>query len=240
MSGPFVCYRLLLAALVLCALIGCLVDAGHQPIWSAAAVSLPGAVPRASLRHWPVYLTNLGLLGLAVHLALSAAVVVERLVHHHHHGATEAKMTWLTRLSWLFYTTTTVIGLTISLVFWTVIFPFHQSDGLSFVSIVGHALNSVVLLADLWISGRPWRLAHVYQPMAVLVGYVIFLVVYWSAGGTNHFGHNYVYKAFDMGRIWSTWPFLFLPLIVLPIHGLVWALHAARDGLHRRWCVLGR
>ena len=86
MSGPFVCYRLLLAALVLCALIGCLVDAGHQPIWSAAAVSLPGAVPRASLRHWPVYLTNLGLLGLAVHLALSAAVVVERLVHHHHHG----------------------------------------------------------------------------------------------------------------------------------------------------------
>ena len=86
MSGPFVCSRLLLAALVLCALIGCLVDAGHQPIWSAAAVSLPGAVPRASLRHWPVYLTNLGLLGLAVHLALSAAVVVERLVHHHHHG----------------------------------------------------------------------------------------------------------------------------------------------------------
>ena len=46
-------------------------------------------------------------------------------------GATEAKMTWLTRLSWLFYTTTTVIGLTISLVFWTVIFPFHQSQSVS-------------------------------------------------------------------------------------------------------------
>ena len=40
-------------------------------------------------------------------------------------------MTWLTRLSWLFYTTTTVIGLTISLVFWTVIFPFHQSQSVS-------------------------------------------------------------------------------------------------------------
>jgi hypothetical protein len=84
---------------------------------------------RGYLEFWPIYLTNLGFLGLTVHLILSAAIVIERLIDQRDGkspavqvrlprmmrlqlaGFDEARMTSLIRISWPLGNVITVIAL---------------------------------------------------------------------------------------------------------------------------------
>lgn len=71
---------------------------------------------------------------------------------------------------------------------------------LRYSGIFVHGLNCVVVLADLFVSAKPWRWQHLYIPLLMGVWYTAFSVVYFAAGGTNHKKKPYIYRKLD----WST------------------------------------
>lgn len=53
------------------------------------------------------------------------------------------------------------------------------------MNIIVHAINSVIMLIDVWIVSHPIRILHFYWPMLLGICYVIFNFIYYVAGGTS-------------------------------------------------------
>ena len=49
------------------------------------------------------------------------------------------------------------------------------------------------MLIDMFVSGLPVRLLHVFHPIIFFAVYFLFTIVYWQAGGTSHTGKAYLY-----------------------------------------------
>ena len=48
-----------------------------------------------------------------------------------------------------------------------------------------HAVNTIVCLIDIWISGRPWKSFHFIYAIFFGLYYAAFSLIYWGAGGTG-------------------------------------------------------
>lgn len=66
------------------------------------------------------------------------------------------------------------------------------------ITVVGHAFNSLLTVADLLISRNRLVLGHFVAPMLFALGYMVFTVLYFALGGTNEDGTSpYIYPALD-------------------------------------------
>lgn len=94
-----------------------------------------------------------------------------------------------------------------------------------------HALNTITSIGDIFVSSRPCRLMHFYQPIAFLILYLIFSIIYWASGGLNPYGFPYIYSILDWSKPSRTIPLIVIGLSIgLPlIHMFVWVLHQIRD-----------
>lgn len=94
-----------------------------------------------------------------------------------------------------------------------------------------HALNTVASMGDIFVSRRPCRLMHFYQPALCVTLYGLFTIAYWAAGGLNPFGFPYIYAILNWSKPAQTVPSVIIGLLViLPlIHVFVWTLHQIRD-----------
>ena len=90
-------------------------------------------------------------------------------------------------------------------------------------------------MIDLFVAARPYRLLHVYQPIALLLMYAVFSAIYWAAGGVDSEGNRYIYNILDWDKPNSSVIFLTGGLVaVFPLHSVVWSLHLLRDSVCRR------
>ena len=55
------------------------------------------------------------------------------------------------------------------------------------------------MLIDLFVSRIPFHFLHFFYPVSFSGSYIIFTLIYWGAGGTNHNGRPYVYSTLDYG-----------------------------------------
>lgn len=103
-----------------------------------------------------------------------------------------------------------------------------------------HAVNSIIMLLDIFISARPCYLLHFYQPLIAVFCYIIFSVIYWVAGGVDNDGNPYIYSILD----WSSFsipdhpsplfPLVSIGLLLIPFaYAILWCLHLLRDYLHK-------
>jgi len=100
-----------------------------------------------------------------------------------------------------------------------------------------HALNSIAVLVDMFVGARPFYLLHYYQPAFVMLGYGVFTVIYWAAGGLGIDGNDYIYWIIN----WDKPGFTILVIMILFVlmfleQVLIWGLHCLRDFLYRK-CV---
>merc|ERR1719189_3131224 len=111
--------------------------------------------------------------------------------------------------------------------YWAVV---HDPDEpLRAISVALHGGNLLVALADFLISRRPFRLAHVYLPVAFGFTYGSFTLVYFLLGGTNKDGvSRYIYQALDWGEE-PEQAFLFLVAVGFVATPL---FHAVAVGIH--------
>ncbi|KAL4226901.1 hypothetical protein ACF0H5_014879 [Mactra antiquata] len=138
------------------------------------------------------------------------------------------------KVSWFFFTLSTVTGLTVSLLYWT----FHFIDlgldvginlngskigenTLDYGTLAFNFINALVILINLFITAKPFRLLHFYIPMIYFAVYFIFSVIYQAGSG------DYIYKIFDWGQVFVTTGltygivFIAVPLVHLMVFGLV-------------------
>ena len=84
-----------------------------------------------------------------------------------------------------------------ALMYWFVVF-----DGVFYaVSIEATAVLFAMVVLDVWVNRQPYYYAFHGVAGAVLsMGYLLFTVIYWAAGGEDPNGFPYIYRALNWER----------------------------------------
>lgn len=106
-------------------------------------------------------------------------------------------MRWYHEALWVIYNIASVAALVVTLSFWLLIYGAFRAGGTSPISVIFHAVNSILMVFDTILSSVPVRLFHVVYPMLYSIAYIMFTVIYWASGGTNSFGLSYIYPQTD-------------------------------------------
>ena len=203
-----------------------------------------------------IYLTNWSFLALNVHLLWSAISVtiryfqvhifcreryeVHKLSRYHVYdkpagccGVQKDGTVWYQKVQWLFFNIGTEAAIGVSILYWALI---HNSsiNRVDHINIVTHALNGIIALVDIGISGVPVRILHVVYPVIFCGSYSVFTGVYYGAGGTNQFNQTFIYPVLDYetSPATSSGYILGVTLVFCPlVHLLIWGLYLAREGL---------
>lgn len=98
-----------------------------------------------------------------------------------------------------------------------------------------HGINLFLVILDLLISRIPYQFLHLFYPSIFSTAYIIFSLIYWGVGGTNHTGQPYIYPTLD----YSSNPlaaFYAVVIIVAPmvLHLLLFLLAWLRDVIYMR------
>lgn len=125
------------------------------------------------------------------------------------------------KIFWLLYIISANAGLLVTVGYWTVL--FEEDEPIDGNNITKHALNSVFMLIDTFLSSIPVRLFHSVYPLLYIIVYLAFTVVYWQLGGTNIQGQPYIYKLLDYNNIEPSTGCLigFFLLLVQPVLQLI-------------------
>lgn len=139
------------------------------------------------------------------------------------------------KILWAIHVISLTGGVWITAGYWTVLF---EGDPVNANNITKHALNSVFMVIDLFLSSLPIRLYHWVYALLYFVIYIAFSVFYWLAGGTNDKGEPFIYSALnydDFSTIFGVLLVVFL-LVVLPIlHLILFGITKLRDYLHKKY-----
>ncbi|XP_066283086.1 uncharacterized protein [Branchiostoma lanceolatum] len=141
----------------------------------------------------------------------------------------DPRLPWYLALRWVLFTVPAICAPPITVVFWSFLKPSGSSIVIG--DILLHAMNSVTVFLEVFISGLPVRLLHSVYPILFLLWYTVFNLVYVYAGGTDLNGNNYIYNIFDFKGN----PLLTAGLVVavagllLVSHGIVFFLSLLRD-----------
>ncbi|XP_012940198.1 protein rolling stone isoform X2 [Aplysia californica] len=97
-------------------------------------------------------------------------------------------------LQWLLQNISNSVSLLVTVLFWALVYTgVHQT----YMSINSHAINSLLVLADVMLSAAPIHMLHFHMPLVYLMIYIAFTLIYWAGNGTNHRGEPYIYSVLD-------------------------------------------
>ena len=125
------------------------------------------------------------------------------------------------KIFWLLYIISANAGLLVTAGYWTLL--YEDDEPIDANNITKHALNSVFMLIDTFLSSIPARLFHSVYPLLYTIIYLAFTVAYWQLGGTNLQENPYIYKLLDYDNIQPSTGCLvgFFLLVVQPILQLI-------------------
>nr|KAG5697084.1 hypothetical protein BaRGS_002000 [Batillaria attramentaria] len=187
----------------------------------------PWALYTSSARaKWFVYLTNWMYLLLTIETVLEAVNFF--CVHVLRDDIVKGKqcfMPWYLKLQWVLYNVVTTGSLMVTAWYWGAVYKGSKEVGA--VSVAFHAVNSVYVLLNLFITATPTRLLHFVHPVLFGMAYTLFSLVYQLSGGTNIRGEPFVYSVLDWSKPGRT---LFLSscsnFFAIPVmHLFVFLLH---------------
>lgn len=87
-------------------------------------------------------------------------------------------VTWYMKITWLLGDVVNVFAIIVTLVYFIALFPLVGKT--NFIDMNVHGINTVFVLADVFLNARPVRLLHVLYPFLYGLLYLIFSVIYWS------------------------------------------------------------
>ena len=139
-------------------------------------------------------------------------------------------MSWFQKTLWVIYDIASVAAILVTISFWSLIYKTLNNQ-ISVITIIIHAVNSFIIVADTMLSSVPVRLLHIVYPMLYTTTYALFTVLYWAYGGTSPSGTRYIYPVTDYtGRpVYSAVAQLCLFFIGLPLcQCLVFSIYCLR------------
>jgi hypothetical protein len=103
------------------------------------------------------------------------------------------KTPWFIKIMWCLHNVAIIATVPVVAVYWAA--EYTPGQTLEAASLHIHGVNLFLVLVDLVIARVPILLFHFFYPMIYALVYVIFIVVYWAAGGTHPTtGNNYIYS----------------------------------------------
>ena len=178
--GPmaFVFFRVLMAALAISILV-------HTLVY---------VVTDVGLGFYMIYFTNWVVVVNALYFTLAAVTTLMAVCTEGPEADGTPPFVWLTFLLYGMLLPGSLIG---ALMYWFVVF-----DGVFYaVSIEATAVLFAMVVLDVWVNRQPYYYAFHGVAGAVLsMGYLLFTVIYWAAGGEDPNGFPYIYRALNWER----------------------------------------
>ncbi|KZC06281.1 PREDICTED: protein rolling stone-like [Dufourea novaeangliae] len=154
--------------------------------------------PMVMYDKWPIYLTNwdlalgLGQASLGLFL-VSRRWKLQKLADFDPGylvlGITE-------RIYWFLFVVTMNIAIVVTITYWCSVYDpkIHHLDPLN---VMLHICNSILMFVDFCVTSIPFRLRNFWWCLTIAFLYVMFSLVYYTAGGLDRFGYHYIYKILD-------------------------------------------
>lgn len=102
------------------------------------------------------------------------------------------------KLAWLLFLVATESAVAVVVLYWTFISgDVDSGEQYSAINIHFHALNGIVAVLELWITGLPIHLLHFIYPTFFAAMYSAFTGVYYAVNGTGSDGERYIYPVLD-------------------------------------------
>ncbi|XP_073821192.1 rolling stone [Musca autumnalis] len=187
-SFLFLLYRWIWAAFFLCVFLSCL-------------------VLQFSEGKYFIFLTNWGIMlctatqMLAALLATQWYFDIDGVRSSAYEVAQLKKTPTIIKFYWLLHDISLPLALIITTIYWIFLHgKMNKPNRFPALSFVTHCLNSVFMLVDFLIVAFPVRVLHTIYAMLLPIVFCLFTVVYYFCGGTDDYGHHYVYPLLD----WST------------------------------------
>ncbi|XP_039952493.1 protein rolling stone-like [Bactrocera neohumeralis] len=145
---------------------------------------------------WFIYLTAWGFF-LCMLTSLYGAIIVSIYYWRPHDFAAHPIVF---KMYWVSYWTTLVLATVITLVYWSLLYPYDKSGVSLTYNLLGHASNSILMVLDHMLVAFPTRIFHFVYPIGMGVIYVIFSLIYYFAGGVDTHGDHYIYTILDWAQ----------------------------------------
>ena len=131
-----------------------------------------------------------------------------------------------------------------SLIFWLFLYNYEDHGHTRvYLNLFEHLFNFLIVLMDLFISGRLIRKIHFYIPFTFGILYLIFATIYELTGGLNIKGEPFIYKIlrWRSDKVWITVVIVVGVSFAIPIiHFLIWSLTKFRIYIHDKYFTDGK
>lgn len=197
-------------------------------------LSLATAEGCNQLGFYLIYLTNWNVILNAVSTVFGAVLVTLYYRQKIMFDDDSKAMTKTIKFYWLLTTLSTVVSVTLSCVYWPLIYD-GRDKGLN--DALSHAGNAVMMIVDVYIRAHPPRYSHFVYPLSFGFFYgFLFSLPYTLLGGTERDLNNFIYSVVD----WKKHPAAALTFALATIvflifmHFFLTFLATSRTYLHRR------
>jgi len=167
--------------------------------------------------YWLTKLTHWGALIEAIYFTF-AALTTYRAVYGSQADGPDNATPWHAQVTWLLGPIALVASFMICILYWFLVFEPGPGKPAA-ISVFTHAVNFVLILADLLLNRQPFYIQHVFAPMLFASLYGVFTLVYFWVGGTHEDGTSpYIYKAIDWRKSAKTGTLVgIIVLILVPL-----------------------
>ncbi|GAB1609250.1 protein rolling stone-like [Argonauta hians] len=113
------------------------------------------------------------------------------------------------KILWIFSNVSYCNGVLITCGYWILLYNSNNVKNM-YLNVMEHAINSVYILLNMFVTAKPMRIYHVWQSIVTFLIYILFSLVYFFSGGTSLTNSRVIYFFTDWGH-----PSVAIPLILL-------------------------
>ncbi|XP_033098630.1 protein rolling stone-like [Anneissia japonica] len=122
----------------------------------------------------------------------------DRLLLGRSSSADTPDLPFIYKLQWFLYYLSANTSIMVTVVYWTALYSTGNLNFVDlFIDLNVHTLTSFVGIIETMLSATPFRFIHVVYPLWYGAVYLFFTIIYWVAGGTDPYGHSYIYPIID-------------------------------------------
>lgn len=168
----------------------------------------------------PVYLTNWGVVAVALYWVVASVNSIHSVVFHSKYEPLSRLWRWLAAIQIFLFELTVVLETLITILYWS----FEQQPNCTVDCVTGHALGNGVLLIELFFSRMPIRPRHVLLTVIYPILWVL-SQIWWV-----YSNHPPAYPStLTMRNTRSIWVCILGLLAYVVAHFLFWLIALARD-----------
>ncbi|CAG4977822.1 unnamed protein product [Parnassius apollo] len=206
-------------------------------LWAFTIISWSAVSFWGTIDKYLLYMTHWGLILILLESFFGIVVATQKFSHFPDLGPT---LPWYIKVYWVLYNITIPVAFLITVFYWVVLKSAVKNINYApnpVLDVMLHGINSMVMFLELMLSAHPSRLLHIMQPLYFSLVYLLFTLIYYSAGGLDPWGHVFIYPVVNWSKPEQTLVVAVLTGLFLALmHIVTVALATIRDLIARR-CI---